>query len=99
MTEVGSIIQNLVIACPVTASIPDNARLLPLHCIVQHFEGWDMDAEDALLAHKPDVHTCTDPEVQSCLPIHLAAAYPGAMPNLLINLVKEHPCGVAQADH
>jgi len=98
MTEVGSIIQNLVIARPSTASIPDNAGLLPLHCIAQHFEGWDADAEAVLSAHKPAVRTRTGPEVQSRLPIHLAAASPDAMPDLVIRLVKEHPRGVAQAD-
>eukprot|EP00957_Ditylum_brightwellii_P061841 4693226-Ditylum_brightwellii.AAC.1 len=53
VAEVGSIIQNLVITCPATASIPDNTGLLPLHCIAQHFEGCDMDAKDVLLEHKP----------------------------------------------
>ena len=86
-----SVIQNLVEANAIAASIPDDSGRLPLHYIAIHAEEWTADITSILTAHPIAAQTRAGPSTHSQLPLHMAASSPFARPSLIKNLVIANP--------
>jgi ankyrin repeat protein len=86
-----SVIQNLVEANAIAASIADDSGRLPLHYIAIHAEEWTADITSILTAHPAAAQTRAGPSTHSQLPLHMVAFSPFARPSLIKNLVIANP--------
>jgi ankyrin repeat protein len=86
-----SVIQNLVEANSIAASMPDNSGRLPLHYIAEGAEEWTPDVTSILTAHPAAAQTRAGPSTSNQLPLHMAASSPDARPSLIMNLVLANP--------
>ena len=86
-----SVIQNLVEANMIAASMPDNSGRLPLHYIAERAEEWTPDVTSILTAYPAAAQTRAGPSASNQLPLHMAASSPDARPSLIMNLVIVNP--------
>ncbi|KAL7490186.1 hypothetical protein ACHAW6_015926 [Cyclotella cf. meneghiniana] len=96
--DLGSVIQNLVIANRSAASIADNSGRLPLHYIAEHGEEWNTDAECILAAYTTASRARAGAVARNQLPLHMAASNPDACPSLIISLVNANPRAASLTD-
>ena len=93
-----SVIQKLVEANAVAASMPDNSGRLPLHYMAERAEEWTPDVTSILTAHPAAARTRAGPSAANQLPLHMAASSPDARPSLIMNLVIANPRAVSIVD-
>ncbi|KAL3794743.1 hypothetical protein HJC23_012753 [Cyclotella cryptica] len=96
--DLGSVIQNLVVANRSAASIADNTGRLPLHYIAEHGEEWNNDAECILAAYPAASRARAGGVAHNQLPLHMAASNPDACPSLIISLVNANPRAASLTD-
>lgn len=86
-----SVIQNLVDANAIAASMPDDSGRLPLHYVAERAEEWTSDITSILTAYPAAAQIRAGPSTYNQLPLHMAAASPDARPSLIMNLVIANP--------
>ncbi|KAL7472113.1 hypothetical protein ACHAXS_012448 [Conticribra weissflogii] len=96
--DVGSVIQNLVLANRNAASVADRSGRLPLHYIAEYAEEWSSDAECILAAHVAAARSRAGPLASGRLPLHMAASSTDARPSLIMNLVHANPRAASLVD-
>lgn len=91
----GSIIQNILKLHAEVASMRDTHGKLPLHCIAEFAEIWDLNVQCLYDAFPTALTTRTNAQSGNDLPLHLVAANPDAKLSLISKIVELNPRGAS----
>jgi len=94
----GSILQELVLTHPSTATIADKDGKLPLHIIAMVAENWDAGVQTVYEMFPQAMRRRTTRKANSRYPIHLVSSNPDARRSLVDAIVERHPMGASSVD-